>query len=1048
MHPTYARSCGVRTLALLGTASFLTMAATAPAQAQVAEILITGSLIEGAAAVGVPVTQLGQESFLETGAITVSDVLNQVQEVQVLTSQTNTGGGGNAQRLQEVSIRGIATGAGTETLLMVNGMRVPIQSFSAELIDPSIIAPIAVQRVDVLAEGASATYGSDAVAGVINVILRRGYEGMLTQATYGFSEGLGADTYTIAGLYGRQWDTGGITVSLQWRTQKEVRGDRGDKDFGGFWNLDFERFGFDDKTPLGTAAPAVVHVGGRETIEALDDLGFRSNDGTRACANCFSVPQGVGWDYGTQAPGPTTTWSAVESNPGVLNLHNPLEIADMIPHERHTHAHFTFDQIIADDLFGIFTDVNLFADGFYSKRDAGYVNNAGASPGRENLKENIRLPDDYIYLPTDAPSGLRANYNFAFERPPQTIAGDTTYRYAAGLEAEMPFDWDSRLYYARTYVKNFLRTNGMINENHVIAAVGGTVKAGSNPGEGEYTKPDDVPLLNVFCDATVYMCNSRATLDYIAGYRERVQWYDINEMGLQFNGPIFELPGGPVEVALLGNRIAHSYFRFDNFTYDEHTTRSLRHIRSPFGYHVYAATGQINIPLIGPGMEVPLVESLVIEGGYRYDNYQGDVEAKVWTPKLSARWDTGTGLSFRGAWGKAFRAPGVAEAAATGAQIQALNSPGAQDDLPIGCAAIDSLGLDAGVANPGGLDAILNPDCLAGLELPGGLVASGSAGGASPVRGGFALDPEDAVSWSVGFSYAPLEGFLAGLNIDFTYWSLKINGLLDDRGSDLDRTNDPRNIVCTVPAPDCTFLVAANPFLPNTDPVNAVFRSVVDELVASPAAQVNIEQADAAVFIEDSAITNIGFRKFTGIDFASRYDFELGNLGAFHVGWRGTYDLTEADPGGSAFAGNTGGRFPWRARAGWAQGAEGFYTTLFLNHLPGNAPNSDSPPDCYWASGFSAGSCYAGSPYSPHGDIFDTSHPGLYVWDLNLGYNTGTGPMNPYLQGINFTVNIRNLLDQRPPFNYEVSSNRGETFWDGTISPLQRYFTFTVSKEW
>jgi len=264
MHPNFPYSRSVKTIALLGTASFFTIAATISAQAQVQEVLITGSLITGTAAIGVPVTQLGQESFLESGSITVSDVLNQVQEVRVLTSQTNTGGGGNAQRLREVSVRGIATGAGTESLLMVNGMRVPIQSFSAELIDPSIIAPIAVERVDILAEGASATYGSDAVAGVVNVILRRGYEGMMTTGSYSFSEDLGADTYTIGGLYGRQWDTGGITVSLQWTHQKEVRGDRGDKDFGGFWSLDFERFGYDDKTPLGTAGPAVVHVGGRD----------------------------------------------------------------------------------------------------------------------------------------------------------------------------------------------------------------------------------------------------------------------------------------------------------------------------------------------------------------------------------------------------------------------------------------------------------------------------------------------------------------------------------------------------------------------------------------------------------------------------------------------------------------------------------------------------------------------------------------------------------------------------------------------------------------
>ena len=85
-----------------------------------------------------------------SGTVSISDMLTQLPEVTVETSQTTTAGGGNAQRLREAILRDISTGAGTETLLMVNGMRVPIQSFSAELIDPSIIAPIATQRVDVL----------------------------------------------------------------------------------------------------------------------------------------------------------------------------------------------------------------------------------------------------------------------------------------------------------------------------------------------------------------------------------------------------------------------------------------------------------------------------------------------------------------------------------------------------------------------------------------------------------------------------------------------------------------------------------------------------------------------------------------------------------------------------------------------------------------------------------------------------------------------------------------------------------------------------------
>jgi hypothetical protein len=202
------------------------------------------------------------------------------------------------------------------------------------------------------------------------------------------------------------------------------------------------------------------------------------------------------------------------------------------------------------------------------------------------------------------------------------------------------------------------------------------------------------------------------------------------------------------------------------------------------------------------------------------------------------------------------------------------------------------------------------------------------------------------------------------------------------------------------------------------------------------------------VFIQDTAITNIGFRELTGLDFQSRYDFDVGNLGAFHVGWNATYQLTDKDPGGSAYDGNSGGRMPWRGRIGWSQGAEGFYTTLFLNHHPHSDDDSNTPPACYWAAGFSAGSCYAGSPYFGPRDVFYAGHPGLYIWDINFGYNTGSGPTNPYLQDIGFNVSILNLLDQEPPFNYTTGSARGEAFWNNTVSPLQRYFTFTVTKNW
>jgi outer membrane receptor protein involved in Fe transport len=456
----------------------------------------------------------------------------------------------------------------------------------------------------------------------------------------------------------------------------------------------------------------------------------------------------------------------------------------------------------------------------------------------------------------------------------------------------------------------------------------------------------------------------------------------------------------------------------------------------------------VNIPIIGPDNALPFVESFVLEGGYRYDRYSNF--GNVWTPKVSARWGVGYGLTFRGAWGEAFRAPGIAEASEVSSQIQPLNTPGAQEQLVLECEAVDALGLPPDIANPGSLDAALNPTCdpSVALQRPGGIDLNGGAGVANPVRGGFALDPEDATSWSVGFNYAPMDGFLAGLNVDFSYWKLRINGILDSKQNEFDGTNDPRHTVCTAPGPNCTFLVRPNLAAPITDPSNAAFLAAVNAILENPRNTVNPAQANLILFIRDNAITNIGFREISGLDLESRYDFALGNWGFWNVGWTGSYELTDKNPGGSAFDGNTGGRLKWRARLGWSQGDEGLAITAFLNHIPHSGPDNDTPPRCFWAAGFGPGSCYPGSPYWGPVEIFSLAHPGLYVWDLNLQYRTGMMVTNPYLQNVTLSLNVRDLLNQEPPVNYSSGGNRGEAFHPGSISPLQRYVTFTVTKNW
>src|SRR5215467_287966 len=147
------------------------------------QVLITGSLIQGAAAVGVPVSDLRPADFVETGKLSVTEILKTIPALRIDAEASPTYGGGTLSFEQNVQIHGLGTGSGVETLLLINGLRWPPQNYSNDTVNPSIIPQIALERTDVLTAGSSAVYGSDATAGVINLILRRGYNGAMTQGS-------------------------------------------------------------------------------------------------------------------------------------------------------------------------------------------------------------------------------------------------------------------------------------------------------------------------------------------------------------------------------------------------------------------------------------------------------------------------------------------------------------------------------------------------------------------------------------------------------------------------------------------------------------------------------------------------------------------------------------------------------------------------------------------------------------------------------------------------------------------------------------------------
>ncbi len=119
-----------------------------------------------------PVTNLGVQDFTTTGDCRRLANLFQTIPAAQTTLPQSTISGGHVERNNQVNIRGLDTN-GPRSLLMIDGVRFPGQDDGICLIDPSIIPELALDRVDILADGASATYGSDAIAGVVNVILKR-----------------------------------------------------------------------------------------------------------------------------------------------------------------------------------------------------------------------------------------------------------------------------------------------------------------------------------------------------------------------------------------------------------------------------------------------------------------------------------------------------------------------------------------------------------------------------------------------------------------------------------------------------------------------------------------------------------------------------------------------------------------------------------------------------------------------------------------------------------------------------------------------------------
>lgn len=193
-------------------------------------VIVTGTRIRGGQPSS-PLMIIGQEEMRLAGHNSVGEAMralpqnfNGGQNPGVAPGASNVGGIANQNMSggSGVNLRGLGPDA---TVTLLNGSRLPYDGF-AQATDVAVIPTAAVDRIEVLLDGASAIYGSDAVGGVVNIILKRDYDGVELSGRYGITTDGGYEQRQVTAVAGRTWDSGGFLVTGDVSSNTAVRADQ------------------------------------------------------------------------------------------------------------------------------------------------------------------------------------------------------------------------------------------------------------------------------------------------------------------------------------------------------------------------------------------------------------------------------------------------------------------------------------------------------------------------------------------------------------------------------------------------------------------------------------------------------------------------------------------------------------------------------------------------------------------------------------------------------------------------------------------------------
>lgn len=566
--------------------------------------VVVGSHIRGVKDSASPVVVLSREELDRAGNATIADALAALpQNFGGAASEDtlSTGAdplGTNAGAASGVNLRGLGADA---TLVLVNGRRLAGTGLKGDFADVSSIPMSAVDRVEVLLDGASALYGSDAVGGVVNIVLRTRFDGAETRVLTGGATQGGATQFQFGQTLGKTWDSGHVVLSFEHAVRDRLIGR--DRVFAG--DADLRSLGgTDHRWTYGS--PGNVLVNGVPT---------------------YGVPPGQNGVGLTPA----------SFLPGQINRENQQGTYDLLGRQRRDSLYVAFGQDVT-------SAIEVTGEARANQRR---INSQG---GPANAAIQVDTHNPYFASPTGQTSET-LNYSFQRETGGTRDAGTAdTLGFSLGALARLPAGWRLDAYGAYGVELLDLTTTNLLQSDHLDEATG---FAPDNPATTFATARDG--YFNPFIGQG---SNPRPILDFLFdGFNHTKTRDETRSVNLKLDGTLWTLPAGPVGLAV-GGQIRHetlktsgAYFLFGDAPVQSTSRRSSR--------SVDAAFAEIRVPLFSAANARPGLERLELSAAVRHEDYGGRVQST--DPKFGLIWSPAAGATIKASYGTSFRAPALTE---------------------------------------------------------------------------------------------------------------------------------------------------------------------------------------------------------------------------------------------------------------------------------------------------------------------------------------------------------------------------------------------------